>query len=272
MNGTILDEIVRRRRERIASAKSGVEIGAMQQRAALYRAERPSSRLYTALSEQSRANVIAEFKKASPSKGVISGYANPAEFASAYQRGGATAISVLTEEDFFQGSLDDLRLVRAAVDLPVLQKDFVMDEFQVIEAALAGADAVLLIAAVLADEELNRLSAGAASLGLDAIVEVHDEIEMGRAVELGAKIIGVNNRNLKTFEVDLQTSRDLVRRKPNDALMVAESGISRFSEIVELRSLGFDGFLIGESLMRSADPSVALQKLLGTAPVRAETS
>jgi indole-3-glycerol phosphate synthase len=272
MNGTLLDEIVRRRRERVAAAKSGVEMVAMQERAARYRAEQPSNVLYTALSDRARTNVIAEFKRASPSKGVISGNASPAEFASAYQRGGAAGISVLTEEDFFRGSLDDLRMVRAAVDVPVLQKDFVLDEFQLLEAALAGADAVLLIAAVLADEELNLLAPRAASLGLDAIVEVHDQIEMGRAVELGAKIIGVNNRNLKTFEVDLQTSRDLVRRKPNDAVMVAESGISRCSEIVELRSLGFDGFLVGESLMRSADPSVALQELLGIAPVRAERS
>ena len=208
-------------------------------------------------------SIVAEFKRASPSKGLINDQLDPAETAVMYRAGGAAAISVLTEEDHFLGSLDDLLSIKNAVDLPLLRKDFIIDEYQMFESAAAGASAVLLIVAALPTVTLMTFQALANSLSLDVIVEVHDLDEMQIAIEIGATIIGVNNRNLKTFEVTLDVSRDLIKMRPGNALMIAESGISNADEISELHSLGYNAFLIGESLMRSADPAAELRRLNG---------
>ena len=209
-------------------------------------------------------NIIAEFKRRSPSKGLIRAGANPAEIARAYQAGGAVAMSVLTEEDYFAGSLDDLRQVKSAVDLPVLRKDFIFDEYQVYESAAAGADAILLIVAVLDDELLARLRRLAEDeLQMDALVEVHTSEEMKRAAGCGAKLIGVNNRDLRTFEVSLDTSLSLAREAPSEALLISESGLNNSADLQRLHGAGYRGFLIGETLMRAEDPEQALRRIRG---------
>jgi indole-3-glycerol phosphate synthase len=209
-------------------------------------------------------NVIAEFKRRSPSKGMIREGANPIEIARAYQAGGAIAMSVLTEEDYFDGSLDDLMQVKATVDLPVLRKDFVVEEYQIYESAAAGADAILLIVAALDDELLARLRRLAEDeLQMDALVEVHTSEEMKRAVACGAKMIGVNNRDLRTFEVSLDTSLRLAREAPADALLISESGLNNAADLQRLYEAGYRGFLIGETLMRADDPAAALRSFRG---------
>ena len=179
-----------------------------------------------------------------------------------YEAGGAAAISVLTEPEFFKGSLDDLRAARATTQLPILRKDFIVDEIQIVEAAAAGADAILLIVAALSDAELSRFRILAEEeLGLDALVEVHDPTEMRRAVECGATFIGVNNRNLRTFVTSLETSIELAALAPSGATLVSESGISSRADIQRLRQCGYRAFLIGESLMRAPDPGALLKSL-----------
>ena len=205
-------------------------------------------------------NIIAEFKRRSPSKGIIREGANPIEIARAYQAGGAVAMSVLTEEDYFAGSLDDLRAVKSAVNLPVLRKDFIVDEYQVYESAVAGADAILLIVAALDDELLARLRRLAEDeLQLDALVEVHTSDEMKRAAAVGAKLIGVNNRDLRTFEVSIDTSLSLAREAPADAVLISESGLKSAADLQRLHEAGYRGFLIGETLMRADDPEQTLR-------------
>lgn len=214
--------------------------------------------------QRDSVNIIAEFKRRSPSKGVIREDANPIEIARAYQAGGAVAMSVLTEEDYFDGSLDDLRQVKSTIDLPVLRKDFIVDEYQVYESAVAGADAILLIVAVLDDELLARLRRLAEDeLHMDALVEVHTSEEMRRAVACGAKLIGVNNRDLRTFEVSLETSLSLAREAPAGALLISESGLNNAADLQRLYDAGYRGFLIGETLMRAEDPAAALRSLRG---------
>ena len=257
---TILDKIIAAKRERIANAKRTAHMPDLESRAN-ENAKRPG-RLAEALSTSGPA-IIAEFKRASLSKGVINDGLDPAAAAQAYEIGGAAAISVLTEEDFFAGSLADLETVVGTVAIPVLRKDFTIDEFQIIESAAVGASAILLIVAALEKAQLSDLRAAAEDFGLDAIVEVHDRDEMEVAIGSGASIIGVNNRNLKTFEVSLDVSRSLIGHRPEGVLMVAESGISNAAEIAELHALGFDAFLIGETLMRSGDPAGELKRLLG---------
>lgn len=209
-------------------------------------------------------NIIAEFKRRSPSKGMIRADANVVEIARAYQVGGAVAMSVLTEEDYFDGSLDDLRQVKSTVDLPVLRKDFIVDEYQVYESAVRGADAILLIAAVLNDELLSRLRRLAEDeLQMDALVEVHTSDEMKRAAACGAKLIGVNNRDLRTFEVSLDTSLSLAREAPSEALLISESGLNSPADVQRLHDAGYRGFLIGETLMRADDPAAALRSFRG---------
>jgi indole-3-glycerol phosphate synthase len=216
--------------------------------------------LVSALSGESRINIIAEFKRKSPSKGEIKSGADPASTAKAYETAGAAAVSVLTEEDYFDGSLDDLRAVRQAISLPVLRKDFIFEEYQVYESAAAGADALLLIVAALDDEPLARLRRIAEDeLGMDALIEVHTKDEMDRAVRSGARIIGVNNRNLSTFEVSLETSVKLAAIAPDNSLLVSESGIESAADISRLYGLGYRGFLIGEGLMRADDPKRVLR-------------
>lgn len=252
MRGTILEDIIEAKRARVDAAKRRAAIDAVGPISRPYR-------LREALSDRSKPNIIAEFKRASPSKGLINEQLDPGKAAEDYFAGGAAAISVLTEEDFFKGSLDDLRAVRDAVALPLLRKDFIIDEFQILESAAVGADAVLLIVAALSIDDLKRFYSLATRLGLDALVEVHDRDEMEIAAEIGANVIGVNNRNLKTFEVSLDVSRELIRFAPTGATMIAESGISSRSEIAELFDLGYSGCLIGESLMRSGDAVETLE-------------
>ena len=206
--------------------------------------------------------IIAEIKKASPSKGVLAADFDPTAIAGAYERGGAAALSVLTDAPNFQGSLDDLRKARAHVALPVLRKDFTIGEFDIVEAAAAGADAILLIAAILDEAQLQRYRELAERYGISALVEVHNEEELAAAAASGAAIIGVNNRNLHTFEVNLDTALRLADRIPDSAVRVAESGIHGASDIQRLQAAGYNAFLVGEHLMKSGDPAAALQALI----------
>jgi len=206
--------------------------------------------------------VIAEVKKASPSKGVFADRFDPAAIARAYASGGAAALSVLTDAEFFQGSLDDLESARAAVAIPVLRKDFTLDEVHVVEAAAHGADAIILIAALLEETELRNLREVAARYRMAALVEVHDEAELDAAIGSGAEIIGVNNRNLHTFEVTLETSLRLGSKIPSGVIKVSESGIDSRAAVTQLQAAGFDAVLVGEHLMRAPDPGAALRELL----------
>lgn len=214
-----------------------------------------------ALTSRSLA-VIAEIKKASPSKGLIAPNFNPAVTAEAYSRGGAAALSVLTDANYFQGSLDHLQEARSAVELPVLRKDFTIDEYQVVEAAAYGADAILLIVAALGMRQLRSLREVAKQYRMDALVEVHDEEELGRAIDSGAEMIGVNNRDLRTFEVSLDVCLRLAARIPSSTVKIAESGIHSAGDLRTLHDAGYSGFLVGEHLMRSGDPERALRVLL----------
>ncbi len=215
--------------------------------------------------------VIAELKKASPSRGLIRADFDPAVLAAAVARGGAAALSVLTEEHFFQGSLHNLELASRSCDLPCLRKDFIVDEFQLLEARAHRADAILLIAAALSDQELRQLAAGAHALELDVLCEVHTAEELDRVLDLDldCDAVGVNNRDLKTFAVRLEVSLDLAARLPAAAVRVSESGIETGEDMNRLRAAGFHAFLIGESLMRQPDPERALQSMLLDAAERA---
>ncbi|MBM3726419.1 MAG: indole-3-glycerol phosphate synthase TrpC [Acidobacteria bacterium] len=205
--------------------------------------------------------IIAEIKKASPSKGILAHDFDPRRTARQYHQGGASAVSVLTDEPFFQGSLADLTAVRSEIALPVLRKDFTLDEYHVVEAAAHGADAILLIAAILDEGALRRLRELAESLGLAALVEVHDEEELGPAVASGARLIGVNNRNLRTFEVTLETSLRLAEKMPAGTIAVSESGIHTRADVDVLMAAGYRAFLVGEHLMKAGDPAGALRVL-----------
>ncbi|MDI1243461.1 MAG: indole-3-glycerol phosphate synthase TrpC [bacterium] len=262
MTGTILDKIFSDKRVRVEAAKQASESVDLRELALEYRSNRGPHRLRQTLSDGSGINIIAEFKKASPSKGVINDSVESADVARQYEAGGAAAISVLTEEDHFKGSLDDLQAVREAVDLPILRKDFFFDEFQIYEAAVAGADAILLIAAMLEDEQLEKFrSLAEDELGLDALVEVHTLDELERIKRIGSKLIGVNNRDLKSFHVTLDVSRELIQHAPKGTIMVTESGLRTLEELLELSELGYVGFLIGETLMRTGDPAAELRRL-----------
>jgi len=256
-----LTEIVSKRKERIASAKTVAAPG-FETQARHVRAGRAAHALVEALSHGEGVKVIAEFKRRSPSKGTIKADADPVTIAGQYETGGAAAISVLTEPDYFDGSLDDLRAVRRATALPILRKDFIVDEFQVYEAAAAEADALLLIVAALSDSELIRLrQITEDDLGMDALVEVHTSDEMQRAIDCGAKLIGVNNRNLASFEVSLDTSMELARRAPAGKLLISESGIETPEDVERLRLAGYRGCLVGETLMRATDPAAMIAEL-----------
>lgn len=211
--------------------------------------------------QEAEVSVIAEVKRRSPSKGALADIPDPAELAAAYARGGATAISVLTEERRFGGSLDDLRAVRAAVPTPLLRKDFVVEDYQILEARAAGADLVLLIVASLADDELRRMYDLAGQLGMTALVEVHDEPEAERAVNLGAEVIGVNARNLKTLQVDRDTFGRLVPQLPTDRVLVAESGIEGSDDVARFVREGARAVLVGEALVRDGAPEEAVRRL-----------
>jgi indole-3-glycerol phosphate synthase len=263
-SGNFLEAILARRTESVARARAATDPSALRREAEAARAARSPHRLRDALGRGERANIIGEFKRASPSRGPIRNDANPAEIAGVYERAGVCAISVLTEPDFFHGSLDDLRQARAATELPILRKDFIVDEFQIDEAAVAGADAILLIVAALADRDLLSLRTRAEDkLGLDALVEVHTAEELTRAVDCGATLIGVNNRDLRSFTTSLETSIELAALAPADATLVSESGISLRADVERLMRCGYSGFLIGESLMRAADPAALIGSLRG---------
>jgi len=216
---------------------------------------------FTAALRAKSPAIIAEIKKASPSKGVLREDFQPVETALAYEQGGAAALSVLTDQQFFQGSLDNLMAARKAVKIPALRKDFTVSEYHVVEAGAHNADAILLIAAILTEKEMRRFRELAEEWGMAALVEVHDAEELKPALASGAQIIGVNNRNLRTFEVTLETSLRLAEQIPSDILKVSESGFETREQIRQLQDAGYQGFLIGEHLMRSANPAEALRAL-----------
>ena len=220
-----------------------------------------------ALTRPGRINVIAECKRRSPSRGILCASYRPEEIALSYETHGAAAISVLTEPTFFDGALEHLQAVRASVSIPVLRKDFVVTTYQLFEASAAGADAVLLIIAALEEGEIQELLTQAKELGLAVLVEVHDEAELDRAVDAGAEIIGVNNRDLRTLTVDLDASRRLIDRIPSEMLAVAESGLRTNTDLIELSNVGYGAFLVGESLMETPDPGKTLGNLLAGAPI-----
>ncbi len=252
----ILARIVSRKREEVAAKEP--QRRSLEQSAAY---QTPQRRAFRTMLERRRPALIAEIKRASPSRGLLAAEFNPAERARQYFQGGAAAISVLTDRDFFQGSMSDLKTARSVAPLPVLRKDFTIAEIDVIEAAAAGADAILLITAILETGELRRLRALAARYEMASLVEVHDEAELERALESGAEIVGVNNRDLRTFEVRLETSERLAALIPAGVLRVAESGIRGREDLKRLAASGYDAFLVGEHLMKSGDPAAALKAL-----------
>lgn len=256
-----LTEIIELKKKRLEIAKTNRDFDDLKSSAIAKRETAEKYRLRENL-QRNQINIIAEIKRASPSKGVINAKIDVAEVAKNYENGGACAISVLTEEDRFKGSLEDLKTACKSVKLPILRKDFIFDEFQIYEAAEAGAEIILLIAAMLNDEDLQKFLALAENdLDLDVLVEVHTLEELERVKKIGAKIIGINNRDLHTFKVSLDVSRELIKHAPKNALMITESGISTQEEILELRELGFAGFLIGETLMRSGNIAEDLREL-----------
>jgi len=267
MTRNFLSEIVMRKREMVAKYRASSSVNAIHARACEVRTNAAKHRLRQVFDTPSPAlKIIAEFKRASPSVGIIRGDLSAANIARDYQRGGACAISVLTDEEHFGGSIDDLRAVRSSTHLPVLRKDFMIDAIQIYEAAIAGADAILLIVAALDDDSLGGLRKVAEDeLGLDVLIEVHTSDELRRAVDTGAKIIGVNNRDLETFKVSLTTSERLISEAPQDSVMISESGLHDPEQLRHLQALGFCGFLIGEGLMRAKNPGTALRNLLARA-------
>ena len=259
-SGTILDRIVEARRAAIEHRKRLLPEAVL--RIGVTKAE--PVRNFAAALTRDALNVIAELKKASPSRGVLREDFDPKALALQFERAGAVALSVLTEEGFFQGSLKDMRAARAACALPVLRKDFIVDPWQVWEARATNADSFLLMVAILPDRALRELLALGHELGIEPLVEVHTREELSRALEARARIVGVNNRDLRNMEVRLETSLELIEAVPDECIAVSESGIRSPADLVRLRSAGFDAFLIGEHLMGSPDPAAALQHLLGT--------
>lgn len=257
--GDFLEDIVERTEEDLGRRMRETPLEELQARLAPARRGRPFSEALIA----EGISLIAEMKRASPSKGPIRPGASVTEIVTAYEAAGASACSVLTEGPHFSGSLADLEEARAACRLPLLRKDFIVHPYQLVEARVAGADAVLLIVAALEREQLESLMHGAHDLGLDVLVEVHDEDEIEVAIDVGAEVVGINNRNLHTFETDLATTFRLLPDVPAGTVVVAESGISTRADVQELEEAGVDAILVGESLMRSADPGDAIRSLLG---------
>ena len=256
----ILDKIVAAKLREIERDKAAVPTSKLEKQLS---AAPPVRDFYAALADGPPCRLIAEVKKASPSKGVIRADFDPVEIAVIYERHGARCISVLTDEKYFQGSLDYLRRIRAAVELPVLRKDFVLDTYQVLEARAAGADAVLLIAECLDDKQLSMLYAAIIEQGMTPLVELFEPSNLGRVVALGAKLIGINNRDLRTFETDLEHTIRLRSRIPADRVVVGESGIRTHADVERLEAAGVGAMLVGESLMREPDLGAAVDRLLG---------
>ncbi len=263
MNQTpdILKRIVARKHEEIAARRAAVSETELRARARAADAPRGFVAALRARIDAGRAAVIAEIKKASPSKGVLRADFRPAEIAASYARGGAACLSVLTDIDFFQGDDAYLRAARAACALPVIRKDFIVDPYQVIEARAIEADCILLIAACLDDSRLRELNDLAHALGMDVLIEVHDAAELDRALALDNPLIGVNNRDLRTFDVSLQTTVELSRRIGDDRLLVTESGIMRPADVALMRTHGVHAFLVGEAFMRAEEPGTRLAEL-----------
>jgi indole-3-glycerol phosphate synthase len=270
MKDNFLARIVRQRR---ASIDPLTDFAALRRQAEAARTARQPHALRRALCRGLGIHIIGEFKRASPSAGMIRDDVAAAAAARTYARAGVSAISVLTEPHYFHGSLDDVREVRGAVDVPILRKDFIVHETQIDEAAIAGADAVLLIVAALAERELTALMREAQSLQLDALIEVHSADEMRRAGDVGAELIGVNNRDLASLDVSLDTSVQLAALAPAGAVLISESGIKTPDDVARLAACGYRAFLIGESLMRAADPGALISKFRAAAaePVNVST-
>ena len=258
-----LAEILAHTRGVVAERKAGADLRAMERTAAAHE-PRGFARALRAKALAGPA-IIAELKKASPSKGLIRAEFDAAQIAAQLEAGGAAVLSVLTDEKFFQGSLENLRRASAAVGIPCLRKDFMVDEFQVLEARANCADAILLIVAALSDAKLRRLRDAAKTQGLDVLCEVHDAEELERALALECECVGVNSRDLRTFEVSLERACELAAKLPKSAVRVAESGIHTAADMQRLRAAGYEAFLIGESLMRQSHPGGALAQLLGEA-------
>jgi indole-3-glycerol phosphate synthase len=263
VSSDILDRIVAVKREELATARAARSLASWREEAEARRDLRDFEGALRAKVAAGHAAVIAEVKKASPSKGVLREHFVPAEIAASYALHGAACLSVLTDERFFQGSAAYLQQARAACTLPVLRKDFMIDEYQVVEARALGADAILLIAACLSDMQMSDLEAAAHALGLAVLVEVHDGDELGRALKLKTPLLGINNRNLRTFEVTLDTTLALLPRVPADRLLVTESGILGSADVQRMRGAGVHAFLVGEAFMRAPDPGAALSALFG---------
>lgn len=260
LSADLLETIVAATRRIVEVRQTQEPIAALGERAAAMPSR--AGRFQAALARTDRVNVIAECKRRSPSRGVLRADYDPAAIASGYAAAGAAAISVLTEPTFFDGSLDHLLAVRAAVDVPLLRKDFVVSEYQLLEAKAAGADAVLLIVEALRPAELQVLHEHARRHGLDVLVEVHDAKELSIAIDAGARIIGVNNRNLRTLEVDVHASEALIAQMPADVIAVSESGLNTAADLVRLHALGYRAFLIGERFMTKTDPGAELSAVL----------
>jgi indole-3-glycerol phosphate synthase len=264
----ILKKILRRKAEEVAERSARISVRTLNARA---EGADPARGFVAAIQRklaQGKAAVIAEIKKASPSRGLLRADFHPAEIAKSYERGGAACLSVLTDVDFFQGADEYLQQARAACALPVLRKDFTIDPWQVYEARTLNADCILLIVAALDDTRLADLAGLARHLGMDVLVEVHDAEELERALTLHTPLIGINNRNLRTFETRLETTLELLNRIPADRIVVTESGIHVPEDVARMRSSGVHAFLVGEAFMRAPDPGAKLAELFGAMPVK----
>lgn len=257
----ILKKILARKREEIAERSAVVSIDALKQQIATALPARDFVGAMQAKLDAGQSAVIAEIKKASPSKGVLREDFRPADIARSYQKGGAACLSVLTDRDFFQGSEEYLQQARAACSLPVIRKDFIIDEYQVYEARAIGADCILLIVAALDDAQLVALATLAEQLGMAVLVEVHDAAELARAKVLSTPLFGVNNRNLKTFDVSLQNTIELLAAMPDGCIVITESGIHAREDVMLMREHGVNSFLVGEAFMRCEDPGGRLAEL-----------
>jgi indole-3-glycerol phosphate synthase len=254
-----LDQIISATRRKVMDRNRSADLRELELRAEVHI---PRGFRRALQEKSSRIAVIAELKKASPSKGLIRAEFQVQELARELEAAGAAALSVLTDEEFFQGSLENLRMASAAVKIPCLRKDFIVDEFQLLEARAHSADAVLLIVAALSQQQLQILALGARARGLDVLCEVHDEDELRRALDVGCELIGVNTRDLRTFQVDPETALRLAKLLPTSAVRVAESGIRTGEDIAQLRAAGYQAFLIGETLMRAERPGMVLRELV----------
>jgi indole-3-glycerol phosphate synthase len=268
--GTILDTIVTHKRKEVAEQQQIRSLSAVRKEVDVA----PPPRDFAGALRAPGISLIAEVKRASPSAGALRPDLDPGVLATTYADHGAAAISILTDARFFAGSLDDLRAVRASMPLPVLRKDFILDPYQVYEARAAGADAVLLIVSILSDEDLYALQALANSLGMTALVEVHNRTELDRALAIAPAVVGINNRNLRTFEVDLATTETLCKRIPEEVVLVAESGIKTSNDVRRLRRIGVDGMLVGTALVKAPDTAAAVRSLVdaGREPVPGEAT